>query len=121
MPEDSLETQLDALAKASEAIASAEGSELAGLHTQLLGRKAGKLTHILRGLRDVDAAERRTVGQRANQIKQQLEKAFAAREAALAAPEHAVDQHDPLERRQRALATQSFASLLPPSATACVS
>ena len=94
MPEDSLETQLNALAKASEAIASAEGSELAGLHTQLLGRKAGKLTHILRGLRDVDAAERRAVGQRANQIKQQLEKAFAAREAALAAPEHAVDDVD---------------------------
>ncbi len=86
MPDHPLYQQLDELAKAVDTIALADEAELAELRTQLLGRKSGKLTHILRGLRDLDSDARRDVGQRANRLKQQIEAAIAAREEALAVP-----------------------------------
>ena len=48
-----------------------------------LGRKSGKLTQILRSLSTIDPDERRAVGQRANQLKQEIEAAIAERESAL--------------------------------------
>ncbi len=99
-----MQKELDDLAKAVDLIASTGADDLADLRTQVLGRKAGKLTHILRGLRNLDGEERREVGQRANQVKQLLEDAFAAREAALAAPHASVGDLDltmPGRRRWR--------------------
>jgi phenylalanyl-tRNA synthetase alpha chain len=94
MPDHPLYKQLEELALAVDTIATAGAEELPELRTRLLGRKAGKLTHILRGLRDLEGDERRDVGQRANQLKRRIEAAFEAREAALAAPDTAVGDVD---------------------------
>ncbi|MBI2071936.1 MAG: phenylalanine--tRNA ligase subunit alpha, partial [Gemmatimonadetes bacterium] len=48
------------------------------------GRKAGRLTQVLRSLASLSADQRRDLGARANQLKQQLEQAIADREAELA-------------------------------------
>ncbi len=104
MPDHALHKQLEELTQAVGLIASTGADDLADLRTQLLGRKAGKLTHILRGLRNLDGDERREVGQRANQVKRQLEDAFAARQEALAAPDVTVGDLDltmPGRRRWR--------------------
>jgi len=71
MPDYPMLKQLEELAQAVDLIASTGADDLAALRNQLLGRKAGELTHILRGLRNLDGDERREVGQRANQVKQQ--------------------------------------------------
>lgn len=84
MPPDSPQAQLDAIARAVDRVSTADEATLRRLKTELLGRKAGKLTHILRGLADLPPEERRATGARANQIKIALEQAIAAREAALA-------------------------------------
>ncbi len=94
MPDHPMHKQLEELAQAVDLIASTGADDLADLRTQLLGRKAGKLTHILRGLRNLSGEERREVGQRANHVKQQLEDAFATRQAVLAAPDVAVSDLD---------------------------
>ncbi|MDX9892876.1 MAG: phenylalanine--tRNA ligase subunit alpha [Patescibacteria group bacterium] len=47
--------------------------ELAELDTKYLGRKAGVLTNILRGLKDLGAEEKKIVGPLANQLKAELE------------------------------------------------
>jgi phenylalanyl-tRNA synthetase alpha chain len=52
-----------------------------------LGRQDGALTMILRGLKDVPGDQRKIVGQRANEIKADLEAKLAARRAALEAAE----------------------------------
>nr|MBA3825567.1 phenylalanine--tRNA ligase subunit alpha [Ktedonobacterales bacterium] len=52
-----------------------------------LGRQDGALTAVLRGLKDVPAQDRKTVGQRANEVKAELEAALAARKAAVDARE----------------------------------
>lgn len=46
--------------------------DLAKLDIKYLGRKAGALTEVLRGLKDLDEAERRAVGELANQLKHQV-------------------------------------------------
>ncbi len=48
-------------------------SALVGLEKKYLGRKAGELTNILRGLKDLPQANRREIGQLANQIKREIE------------------------------------------------
>jgi phenylalanyl-tRNA synthetase alpha chain len=52
-----------------------------------LGRQDGALTMVLRGLKDVPSDQRKIVGQRANEIKADLEARLAARRAALEAAE----------------------------------
>jgi len=45
-------------------------------HTTFLGRKAGRLTGVLRGLGSSPAGERAAVGQSANEVKRELEAAY---------------------------------------------
>jgi len=61
----------------------ADERRLQELKTELLGRKAGALTEILKGLASLDAETRKSVGAAANALKRDLEAAFAARERAL--------------------------------------
>lgn len=68
-------------------VATADADTLASLRTELLGRKAGQLTHVLRSLASLAPEERKALGARANQLKQQVEQALAAREAELAKAE----------------------------------
>lgn len=75
---------LDAIARAAEEIASAGPDALARLRTDLLGRKAGRLTQVLRSLPDLPPGERRAIGARANQLKHAIEAALERREAELA-------------------------------------
>jgi phenylalanyl-tRNA synthetase alpha chain len=53
--------------------------ELEELRVRYLGRKAGALTEVLRSLKDLDDAEKRSVGQAANVVKNELTDAFSKR------------------------------------------
>jgi phenylalanyl-tRNA synthetase alpha chain len=64
--------------------AAADEAALDAVRVRYLGRK-GSLATILRGLGDLDAATRPTVGKLANDVKQRLETAFQARQDALSA------------------------------------
>jgi phenylalanyl-tRNA synthetase alpha chain len=75
-------------AEAEQQIRSAEGREaLQQLKTEYLGRKAGRVTAILKTLPSLDADARRAVGQAANEAKTALEQLLEQAEAALAARE----------------------------------
>ena len=89
-----LTDQLEAIAAAAAEIATADAARLAQLKVELLGRKAGRLTAVLRSLASLPEDERRRVGQAANRLRAELEAAFAAREAALAAAERGSDAAD---------------------------
>jgi phenylalanyl-tRNA synthetase alpha chain len=58
-------------------------AELDALHLQLLGRKNGHITVLMRELPSLDAAERRTWGQRLNADRVAIEAGLRARRAAL--------------------------------------
>jgi phenylalanyl-tRNA synthetase alpha chain len=74
-------------AEAEAAIAAAgSAGELEGLRVRYLGRKA-ELTQTLRGIRDLPADQRGSVGKAANEVKQALEAQLHARAAALDAGE----------------------------------
>jgi hypothetical protein len=60
-------------------------AELEALDTKYLGRKQGELTNLLKGLKDLSAEEKSTVGPEANRIKTTLEAAFAEKKSALCA------------------------------------
>lgn len=79
----SFERELDQVAEAAKKIPTAGADELAALRTELLGRKAGLLTKLLRSLPSLPPEERRSLGARANQLRRELEAAFEAREAEL--------------------------------------
>ena len=81
----SLDEQLAAIVARIGDIAQADARQLDDLKIELLGRKAGALTAVLRALPTLPPEERRAAGQRANQIKQQVEAALEARQAELAA------------------------------------
>jgi phenylalanyl-tRNA synthetase alpha chain len=49
------------------------------IENELLGRKNGRLTEIMKGLKDLSSEEKKTVGQLANEIKNEIEKALNAR------------------------------------------
>jgi phenylalanyl-tRNA synthetase alpha chain len=84
MPQSSTpQEQLDAVAQAVDRASTADAATLAELKTEILGRKAGALTLILRSLAGLPSEERRAIGARANQLKKQLEEAIAVRERAL--------------------------------------
>jgi len=76
--------RLDDLRERLKEIPQADARRLQELKNELLGRKAGALTEILKGLPKLAPAERKAVGGAANALKQDLEQAFAAREQALA-------------------------------------
>jgi phenylalanyl-tRNA synthetase alpha chain len=75
---------LDGLRGRLPEIAQADAQRLQDLKTELLGRRAGALTRILKGLPGLDPEARRAVGAAANALKRDLEQAFAERAAALA-------------------------------------
>jgi len=72
----------------------ADDRRLQALKTELLGRKAGALTDILRALPGLDPDTRKQVGGPANALKRELEAAFDARERALQAGARAVGDVD---------------------------
>src|SRR5258706_10612775 len=76
--------RLDELGERLKEIPQADARRLQELKNELLGRKAGALTEILKSLPKLAPAERKAVGGAANALKQELETAFAARERALA-------------------------------------
>lgn len=84
MPQ-AIRDELAALGAAVDEIAAADRERLTQLHTELLGRKAGRLTRILRGLPALPPDDRRSIGQEANTLRARLEAAFSARDVALAA------------------------------------
>ncbi len=67
--------------------ACATSVDLAEWQNTYLGRQDGRLTAILRGLRDVPAEDRKAIGQAANDLKVELEAALAARRADISARE----------------------------------
>ena len=77
--------RLDALRERLQEVGQAGAARLQELKTELLGRKAGALTQLLKELPGLDPESRRAVGGAANVLKRELEDAFAARERALAA------------------------------------
>ncbi len=74
---------LDSLRERLKEIPQADERRLQEFKTELLGRKAGALTQILKALPDLGPDERKRVGGAANALKQELERAIAAREANL--------------------------------------
>jgi phenylalanyl-tRNA synthetase alpha chain len=104
MATPAFDKELDQVAEAAKRIATADAKELAALKTELLGRKAGILTRLLRRLPELPPEERRTVGARANQLRRELEAAFEAREGELkrqAAKASALDLTMPARHRWR--------------------
>lgn len=75
--------ELEAVAEAAAHVATADAARLAALRTELLGRKAGRLTNILKTLSTLDPEARRVIGARANELRRRLEEAIEAREAEL--------------------------------------
>ena len=66
-----------------ERIARASTTELDQLEIELLGRKQGVLTDAMKALGSLSIEEKKQKGQELNAVKQQLERAFADRRAAL--------------------------------------
>jgi phenylalanyl-tRNA synthetase alpha chain len=75
--------RLDELREYLTEIPQADERRLQELKTQLLGRRAGALTEILKTLPSLDEATRRKVGGEANALKRELERAIEDRERAL--------------------------------------
>jgi phenylalanyl-tRNA synthetase alpha chain len=75
--------RLDELREFLKEIPQADERRLQELKTQLLGRKAGALTEILKTLPGLAPDERKRVGGAANALKRELEQAVEQREAAL--------------------------------------
>src|SRR2546429_1567676 len=74
---------LDELRERLKEIPQADERRLQELKTELLGRKAGALTEILKSLPTLDADTRRQVGAAANALKRELERAIEDREREL--------------------------------------
>ena len=83
MSEASPNDQLEAVARTIAELREADADRLAELKVELLGRKGGQLTQILRSLSTLAPEERRAIGQRANVLKREAEEAVAAREQEL--------------------------------------
>ncbi len=78
-----------------------ERDEVQRLRTEYLGRKAGRVTAILRDLPRLDLEARKAVGQAANETKAAVEALLEAAEAALAAPARAAGADLTLPARRR--------------------
>jgi phenylalanyl-tRNA synthetase alpha chain len=104
MAHNPVDEQLDAIAATIDEIASADAPRLEELRTQLLGRKAGALTLVLRSLATLQPDQRRSVGQRANTLKREVEAALEGRERTLGGTAHEgpqVDRSMPARRQWR--------------------
>jgi phenylalanyl-tRNA synthetase alpha chain len=64
-----------------------DAAALADLENKILGRKAGELTEMMKGLKELSAEEKKTVGALANEVKQKLESAFSKKRDELSAVE----------------------------------
>ncbi len=82
-PPSDLLAALESLRERLKEIPQADEHRLQQLKTELLGRKSGSLTEILRVLPTLDADTRKMVGGTANALKHELEEAFEARARAL--------------------------------------
>ncbi|MGH8722173.1 MAG: hypothetical protein ACREU4_09325, partial [Burkholderiales bacterium] len=78
-PPADLLAALAALRERLQEIPRADDRRLQALRTELLGRKAGALTVILKALPTLDADTRARVGGAANALKRDLEQALDAR------------------------------------------
>ncbi len=94
MSNPTVHEQLEAALAAVADIGTADASKLAQLRTELVGRKAGALTKILRSVGQLPTEERREVGARANEIRNEVEAALKQRETALASDAVAGSDHD---------------------------
>jgi len=74
---------LDSLRERLKEIPQADERRLQELKTELLGRKAGALTEILKALPALTPDERKRIGGHANALKRDVEQALADRERAL--------------------------------------
>ncbi len=74
---------LDSLRERLKEIPQADERRLQELKTELLGRKAGALTEILKALPGLESEERKRVGGQANALKRELERAIDDRESDL--------------------------------------
>lgn len=95
---------LAAVAEAADELREADHNRLAQLKVELLGRKSGRLTQVLRSLGRLSPEERRAIGQQANQLKVEIESVIRAREAELRAAEATAGETDlsmPGRRRWR--------------------
>jgi phenylalanyl-tRNA synthetase alpha chain len=86
---------LDGLRERLREIPQADAQRLQDLRTEILGRKHGALTDILKALPTLDAQSRKAVGGAANALKQEFAAAIAAREQALASAGPVVADMDP--------------------------
>jgi phenylalanyl-tRNA synthetase alpha chain len=85
---------LAALRERLQEIPQADASRLQELKTELLGRKSGALTAILKALPTLDAARRKEVGEAANALKREFESALVARERELTASRSVITAAD---------------------------
>lgn len=76
--------QLESVAAVLPEIPAADAPRLEELRVDLLGRKAGRLTHLLRTLGSLPPEEKREIGRRANVLKGELETAIQLRAQQLA-------------------------------------
>ncbi len=86
--------ELERIAQVVAEVAIADAATLGELRTSCLGRKAGRLTQILRSLPTLPPEERRELGRRANEVKRELESAIAARERELAGAQEGLTSID---------------------------
>jgi phenylalanyl-tRNA synthetase alpha chain len=90
-----LRASLDGLRERLREIPQADDRRLQELRTEILGRKAGALTEILKALPALDPETRKSLGGAANALKREFAEAFASRTEALARAAHAVTDVDP--------------------------
>jgi phenylalanyl-tRNA synthetase alpha chain len=86
---------LDGLRERLREIPQADERRLQELRTEILGRKNGVLTEILKALPTLDAETRKSVGGRANLLKREFEEAFDARARELSRAPAALADVDP--------------------------
>jgi phenylalanyl-tRNA synthetase alpha chain len=86
---------LDGLRERLREIPQADERRLQELRTEILGRKNGALTEILKALPTLDAETRKSVGGRANLLKREFEEAFDARARELSRAPAALADVDP--------------------------
>ena len=87
--------RLDGLRERLREIPQADERRLQELRNEILGRKNGALTEILKALPALDADTRKSVGGAANTLKREFEQAIEARAAALARAGRALGDVDP--------------------------
>lgn len=87
--------RLDGLRERLREVPQADERRLQDLRTEILGRKNGALTDIIRSLPALDAAARKAVGGPANTLKREWEASLDAREAELSRAPSVLQDVDP--------------------------